>query len=302
MRVRENDHLLKEILKPVLYTDIFDYPLTFEEIYRFLEIEATPAEVGASLDQALIAGRLVRVDGFYSLADRPDLASKRQERQKISAALWPKALHYGRWLASLPFVKMVAVTGSLAVQNPRNDVDDIDYLIVTGPGRLWLCRAMIIMMVRYGRSRNVHLCPNYLITENVLHFENNFFTAREMLQMKPIYGQALYLRIRQENDWVTHYFPQGNGPDLERINDRLSTRQSALKRCGEFVLQGVWGNWLEAWLQKIQITKHTRRAEQYGALDRVLFTADICKGHYDGHGQKTMGAYKQRIKEYNLSP
>jgi hypothetical protein len=33
----------------------------------------------------------------------------------------------------------------------------------------------------------------------------------------------------------------------------------------------------------------------------VVFTADICKGHYDGHGQKTMGAYKQRMKEYDLS-
>jgi hypothetical protein len=301
MRASENDHLVKEILKPILYTDIFDYPLTFEEIYRFLEVEATPTAVRESLDQAMRDGQLIRVNGFYSLADRPHLASKRQERQKISAALWPKAIHYGRWLASLPFVKMVAVTGSLAVQNPRDGVDDIDYLIVTRSRRLWLCRAMIIMMVRYGHRRNVHLCPNYLITENVLQFEHNFFTAREMLQMKPIYGQALYLKIRQENDWVTRYFPQGNGLDPDKVDDRLSFRQSALKRWGEFMLQGALGNWLEERLQKIQITKHIRRAEQHDALDRVVFTADICKGHYDGHGQKTMGAYKQRMKEYDLS-
>ena len=31
-----NGQLVEEVLKPILYADIFDYPLTFDEIYKFL--------------------------------------------------------------------------------------------------------------------------------------------------------------------------------------------------------------------------------------------------------------------------
>jgi hypothetical protein len=301
MRENEPGPLFKEVLKPILYTDIFDYPLTFDEICKFIEVEITPEKVKTVLDQAVATGHLIQRDGFYSLANRPQLAAKRRERQQISAALWPKARRYGRWLASLPFVRMVAVTGSLAVENPRDRVDDIDYLIVTQSRRLWLCRAMIVMMVRYGRFRGVQLCPNYLITENVLYFEADFFTAREMLQMKPLYGKAFYLKMRETNGWVTRFFPQGNSLSLEKLEDTLSPGQNRFKQWSEGLLRGSTGDLLERALQWLQVTKHTRRAERYGVRDKVVFTADVCKGHYDGHGHKTMGAYKKRIEEYNVS-
>jgi hypothetical protein len=289
---------VEEVLKPILYADIFDYPLTFDEIYKFLEFKATTAEVRMLLDRAIEQQMIVTIDGFYSLADRPHLAAKRHERWRASQVLWPPAIRYGRWIASLPFVKMVSVTGSLAVENPRDGVDDIDYLIVTKPGRLWLCRALIVLTVRFGHLRGVHLCPNYLLTENVLYFEdNNLFTAREMLQMVPLYGQKFYVNMREINGWVTDYLPQGKGLNLEKINDELSSGQNVLKTLGEFVLGGFLGDLVEKFLQKVQITKHTRLAAQRGALDKVVFTADVCKGHYDGHYQKTMSAYRLRLEK-----
>lgn len=287
----------EEILKPILYADIFDYPLTFEEVYKFLEVETNPADAQKLLDDALEQKIITLQDGFYSLAGRAHLSARRQKRFQASEKLWPGAIHYGRWIASLPFVRLVAVTGSLAVNNPRDGVDDIDYLVVTQRGRLWLCRAMIIMLVKYCHRQGVHLCPNYLITENVLGFDDDFFTAREMLQMKPIYGKKHYLKMQQINAWIADYFPQG-APNLDKLNDRLPSGRAAFKQAGEFVLRGGLGDLLERWLQKIQITKHTRRAAQYGARDKVIFTADICKGHYNSHNNKTMDAYRQRIEQY----
>ena len=44
------EHLdYKELLKPILYADIFDYPLTGAEIYRFLECKATKQQVDTQL-------------------------------------------------------------------------------------------------------------------------------------------------------------------------------------------------------------------------------------------------------------
>lgn len=294
-----NGALVEEVLKPILYADIFDYPLTFDEIYKFLEFKTTPAEVKSLLDRALENQEIVLVDQFYTLAGKPHLVAKRRERWRASQLLWPKAVYYGGWVAALPFIRMVSVTGSLAVDNPRDGVDDIDYLIVTRPGRLWLCRALIILLVRLGRLRGVHLCPNYLLTENVLFFEdNNLFVAREMLQMIPLYGREFYLKMRKINTWLTDYLPQGNGLNLEKVNDQLSPGQSLVKKISEFLLGGMVGTGLEKILQKIQISKHTRQAAKFGALDKVVFTADVCKGHYNSHNQKTMTAYQQRLQTH----
>lgn len=292
-----------EVLKPILYADIFDYPLTFEEIYKFLEIEVTRQEVKRLLDKAVENHDIVPVNGYYCLAGKAHLVSKRQERQGYSRELWPKATHYGRWIASLPFIRMVAITGSLAVENTRNNVDDVDYFVITKTRRLWLCRAMIILLVKFGHRRGVHLCPNYIMTEKVLFFEeDNLYAAREMLQMVPLYGKDLYLKMRELNAWVTDYLPQGTGLNLDRVDDTLSPLQRTLKKLGEFVLGGPLGDLLERALQEIQITKHTRLAEQLGAADQVLFTADICKGHYDGHGSRTLDAYRQRLDEHRREP
>jgi len=298
MNSPKHSDLLNEIIKPILYTDIFDYPLTFAEIYRFLEIETTAEEVEAWLSRAIAQKQLIDVDGFYCLPHRAELVAKRRKRERASGQLWPHAIRYGHWMAGLPFVRLVAVTGSLAVNNPRDGVDDIDYLIVTQAGRLWLCRALIILLVKIGRRQGVHLCPNYLITENVLNFDESFFTAREMLQMQPLYGQAYYVKMRETNGWVTDYFPQGDRLNLEKMRDVLSPGQQFFKRASEFVLGGFLGTFLEKRVQEFHIAKHTRQAETYGVRDKVIFTPDVCKGHYDGHGNKTMDAYKQRLQKY----
>ena len=291
---------IQEILKPVLYADIFDYPLTFDEIYKFLQVEIAPEQARSLLEHALNEQAIIQIDEFYCLGNRPHLIAKRRERQAAADTLWPGAIHFGRWIAALPFVRLVAVTGALAVDNPRDGVDDIDYLIVTQPRRLWLCRAMIILLVRYGYRRGVHLCPNYIITANALEFEDDFFAAREMLQMQPVYGRNFYLKVRELNAWVNNYFPHGTGLNLDKLNDELSPAQRIVKKSGEVFLSGFIGNALEKRLQTIQVTKHTRQAAQRGVRDKVIFTADICKGHYDNHSHKTMDAYRQRVKDYQM--
>jgi len=42
---------------------------------------------------------------------------------------------------------MVAITGSLAMNNVENN-PDIDYLVVTVGGRLWMVRAMVLAAAR----------------------------------------------------------------------------------------------------------------------------------------------------------
>lgn len=288
--------VVQAVLNPVLYADIFDFPLTAAEIHQFLETQAAPAQVSDWLAQAVTQNQLAAVGNHYCLPHKTHLPDLRRARLQTARNLWLHAESYGGKIAALPFVRMVAVTGALAVDNPNHPRDDIDFLIVTRPGRLWLCRALIILLVRAGRLRGVNLCPNYLITENALTFEQNLFTAREILQMKPIFGWSLYRQIRQENDWVSRYFPQADGLRVTTPEVQLTTLQWRAKRVAEKLLAGPPGNLLERRLRHYQIARQTRRAAQSGSPDTTIFTPDVCKGHYDGHGRRTLDAFERRVQ------
>jgi hypothetical protein len=292
---------IQTVLRPVLYTDIFDYPLTINEIFLYLEVDTSIDNLTLWLAEAVSQGYLIREGEYFSLPGRNHLVGCRVARRKIAEQLWPRALQYGLIIASIPFVKMVAVTGALAVDNPRDQNDDIDYFIVTEPGRLWFCRAVIIALVRLGHRQGTHLCPNYLITENALDLENTLYAARELLQMKPIYGARLYDQIRQKNQWITSFFPQGKNFIPGPSKNDLPWLRNVAKVTSEHLLTGWLGDRLELCLRKTQMEKHSRRATALGSPESVVFSADVCKGHYDGHGLRTLELYHRKLNRLHLN-
>ncbi len=142
------------IVNTVSYVDVFDYPLTPAEIHRYLiRLSLTQAETQRLLRQgSLVPEYLSRRDGLYMLPGRESVAEVRQQRQDASRQLWPAAVTYGRLIAGMPFVRLVAVTGSLSVNNV-NPGGDIDYLVVTANDHLWVARAFALRIVRWAARR-----------------------------------------------------------------------------------------------------------------------------------------------------
>src|SRR5579859_7139563 len=156
------------IVQAVAYADVFDYPLTVEEVHRYLV--GVPASRG-SVRTALSSPRLVpevlaRSGRYISLAGREATVEIRRARGAAATDYWRRAIRYGHQIGNLPFVRMVAVTGALAMDNVADG--DIDYLVITEPGRLWLCRALVVGLVRLAAMRGVVLCPNYFLSEQAL--------------------------------------------------------------------------------------------------------------------------------------
>ena len=148
--------------------------------------------------------------GLYFLRGREALLGVRGERARVSARLWRRARRYGRLVGRMPFVRMVAVTGALAMDNVADG--DIDYLVITEPGRLWLCRALVVGLVRTAAMRRVDLCPNYFLSEEAMALsERNLFTAHEVAQMVPLSGVETYQRLRSLNRWTDTYLPNAAG-------------------------------------------------------------------------------------------
>src|SRR5262245_28706486 len=199
------DNLSRAVLHTVAYSDIFDYPLTAREIHRYL------TGVKASLEEIVLEvgknGIVTQTDNYFTLPGREEIVGIRMQREAHSRKLMPRAIRYGRILGSLPYIRMVALTGSLAVMNVSKD-HDFDYMLVTAPGRVWTARAFALALNRLTRSRGYTLCPNLIVSETALDCPlHDLYSARELYQMIPIAGMDMYRRLLAANVWATEYLP-----------------------------------------------------------------------------------------------
>ncbi len=280
------------ILKTVAYADVFDYPLTLPEIQHYLIGEPARYENTRELlvNGGLVPDQLRYLEGLFTLPGREEIVSVRQKRAAAAEILWPKATYYGQLIAKLPFVRMVALTGALAMRNIDPGAD-LDYLIVTESGRLWVSRAMVILLVKLAARQEIILCPNYFLSENALVIKDrNIFTAHELAQMVVITGSQLFKRMLELNRWMAEYLPNAwqNIASLSKNTEALNQ----ITKFGEFFLRSPAGTWLENWEMGRKIKKFDRQSQSHPEAN---FSADWCKGHFDDHGSKILTAYNERL-------
>src|SRR4030095_4434136 len=192
------------VVQTITYSDIFDYPLTACEIHRYLTgVNATLEEVALALEE----GSVMQTGDYFTLPGREGLSNIRIQREKRSRELLPTTIRYGRILGTLPYIRMVALTGSLAVLNVSKNAD-FDYMLVTSPGRVWTARAFALLFNRIVHLFGHTICPNLIVAENALEWPlHDLYSARELCQMIPITGMDVYHRLLEANQWAKIFLP-----------------------------------------------------------------------------------------------
>lgn len=290
------------ILRSILYADVFDFPMTCAEIRQFL-IHDQPVSIEAieaALAQSSFLHQMLSTNTTYiALRGRESLIAERKGREAATERLWPLALRYGAWLGRLPFVRMVALTGALAVRNSPHHKDDLDFLLVTRPGRVWLARAFAILMVRWLRLRGITLCPNYLLDETVLEqAPQDLFIAHQIAQMIPISGHESYWRFRAANLWTETLLANAQSPLYATEDSQPAFVWKFLQALAEAALKGPLGDWLETWEQRRKLARFAddlKNPRSSAQLD-----AHRVKGHFSDYGQVVLGKYNERLREYQL--
>ena len=284
--VTNSQILQKAILETLAYSDVFDYPLTFDELHRYLTISAPPADLAACLsDMSLVATE----NGFYFLENRQETVRIRMTREQASQTAFQRACRYGAILGALPFVRMVTLTGSLAMLNLTRDAD-MDYMIVTQPGRLWLARAFAVLFGRLMRITGDRICVNLLVSESALEWHpRDLYSAREMCQMIPLAGKDVYQRLRASNMWTTSFLPNA---DSEPALTSKARPTSFVQKWLEIPLVGKVGDALESWAMRVQLKKITRT---YGTGSEANFSADLCQGNFHDHRRGTENSFNERL-------
>ncbi len=295
----EREQIERAILKTVLYSDLFDYALTPAEVAHYLV--GTVSDEG-QIREILCAphwldGQIRQLDGYVTMRGRESLVNRRRLRARSSHGLWRLARSYAKALSRMPFVRMVAVTGALAMDNSDSH-DDVDILLVTAPGRVWLARAFAILVVRAGWLSSARLCPNYVLSQEVLSIEpQSIYVAHEFVQMVPMYGLDIYRRLKAANPWAGQFLPNATKPLREEPECRPGWISQRLKNVGERLLGGSLGDWLEAWEMRRKISKFIALRTTPGS---VIFNRDQVKGHFDDHGARISALYQSLLERFRV--
>lgn len=216
----------ERIITAVSYSDVFDYPLTEEEVLAWSGVRSFPP--------GHIRG-LVRAGGFVVRAGREKIITLRKKRARIAVAKWARARRVGALLGRIPTVMLVGVTGGLSVNN-ADTRDDIDIFIIARRGTLWSTRLATTLLADFlGLRRKPgslevadKICLNMFMSDDALSLpvsERDLFSAHEVLQMVPVFDrQDTYNTFLRANRWVARFAPNmwkrvGKGMGASRLED-----------------------------------------------------------------------------------
>ena len=176
------------ILKTLVYFDIFDYPLSEKDIKNFLGCYISDEIFASALLQLLLDKIIFRVDQFYSLQNNRQRAEERIQGNLRAQSLIVKATRIGAFLYKFPYVRAVAVSGSLS-KNYADKKADIDFFIITKANRLWIARTILHLFKKFTFlvGKENFFCMNYFVDEEALVIpEKNIYTAVEIVTLLPI--------------------------------------------------------------------------------------------------------------------
>jgi hypothetical protein len=287
---RRTQALCAAVRRTLAYADLFDYPLSAHELHRYLHDTPVTLEEMCALLADGVSG-VEANDGYYALAGRLWTVAERQRRAAISARLTGRLWLYTKVLKYLPFVRMVALTGSLSMQNVDGRVD-IDLMVITAVGRVWLGRAAVILVVRLARLAHDSLCPNFVVAENALELgDPSIYGAHELAQMVPLCGRDMYHHLWASNPHLTRHLPNARARPMP--DERLQPLAQAVKQGAERLLGGAVGDWLERWERRRKIAR--LNGQQATPTAEIVLSADQCKGHFDRHRARVLAAYQDRL-------
>ena len=138
-----------------------------------------PCEVNINLASLIEEGIIFKCEDFYSLQNNFLLAQRRVAGYEAAVKQLCIARQVAKFLSRFPFVRSIAVSGSLSKYYADKDTD-IDFFIITASNRLWIARTCmhILKKLSFLFGRQHYLCMNYYIDEKALEIqEKNIFTA-----------------------------------------------------------------------------------------------------------------------------
>ncbi len=311
------NNLSSQILSTLIYYDILDYPMTSFEVWKYLNATDRKEkeedifklhDIMKELENDKLKNQIEEYRGFYFLRGRKALVERRLEKNKISEQKFKVIRKVVFWLRFLPFVRMVAVTGTVAMKNAGQS-SDLDLLIVLKSGRIFLGRTLVTGLVhlmgkrRYGKKIVDRICLNCFLTDKSLESRlRDVFSASEYFFIVPLVGRETFRSFQRENIWIknfkTNFYPDASG-NLKEISEKGWAFK--IKFFLEKFFELNIFNELEKSLKKWQTERIARdpRTKEEGSI--IVADAQALIFFHRAHSLKMNKLFQKRLEELAVS-
>lgn len=209
-----------------------------------------------------------------------------------------KARRMSRFIGRFPFVRGVMLSGSISKGCLAED-GDIDYFVITEPGRLWIARTLLIAFKKlFLFNSRKDFCVNYFVDLDHLTIEDkNLFTATEVLTLMPKFNGEACGRFFAANEWASGLLPNLPAPTVAG----LPVGDGAIKRLLERALRNGIGDEFDEWCM-LRTLRHWRG--KFAELERPDFDLAlrtrkyVSKHHPRNFQQRVLDGYRSRLERF----
>ncbi len=280
------------VLRSVVYASLFDYPL------EPAQLESSLIGIGADAatiecwwrESDLLQATIEYRDGLYFPAGRSDLVGTRSRREALSRDLLDRDRRILSFVANLPFVRMVALSGSLAHLNAEGSAD-LDLFVITAPNRVWSVTVATVVVSKLLGWRK-QLCMNYVVSEQAMALEpKDLFSANQIIHLRPLMGYKVFERFIESNGFVREFYPnfEPTSPKPASPQARKPVMERALSlgvaQLAERLARGWYGWHLR------------RRSASWQSSDQVRLEPECLKLHTSSHRTSTLAKFDAAMAE-----
>jgi len=310
--------LEKTILATVSYYDIFDYPLTGFEIWRYLVRSKDFAEdnfkagdtIAALHESEALKNHIGHKFGFYYLLGRERIVEKRLWRKKLADQKWKKLKYIFKILVLVPFVRGIFVSGSLAMENSKDD-SDVDIIVVAKSGRIWTVRTLMTSLTfilgvrRHGKKTKDRICLNHYITDESLRIPfESLYNAESYAHLLNVYieDDGIFHLFQEANGWLADYLVNYQPTELHSARAVRKNRfLTSLVRIEELFLGGAVGDNLEKIFSVVESKRIYKDPLHLKPGGRITIDDGQLEFHPDSHEQFTIPEFNWRMQEAGLT-
>lgn len=326
----------KNILATIAYYDIMDYPLTAFEVWKYLIARNTEPRKVATLprsehetqtedDRCALADVMGELEneisakggpaygwkkyienfqGFYFLRGRKNLVRQRLERNKVSEAKYKIVLRAVKFLKFIPYIRMIAVSGRVAMKNAEGE-SDLDLLIIFEKGHIFTGRFLsfallsILGVRRKDKKIKNRICLNHFLSTDFSVSVKDLFSSHAYVFMLPIFNFESYQKFLKKNEWIKNYCPNFRN-EIQALKEEKDNNFSKIFRK---ILEKVFSlEFIERNLKKIQVAKikvNPKTQKMGGVIiysdDELAFWPD-----FEKQGPRIYEKFKDKLAELGI--
>ena len=274
-------NIVEAIDEVLAWSSLFGDHMNVDAVLRNLQVKSSVS----SILQAIESSSHLSIENEIVYTDKYDRNLNIQYLQELASKHFKETSEVLSILNSCEQITGLAVTGSVAAGMNKED-GDVDVMIITKPGWVWRVRALAIYLSHKHPAGQL-LCPNMVLSEESLRFEETVYTAREMMQIIPIKDYNGITKLYNMNEWVNDILPNA----VKKPPQPLSKNRD-YPWWWRIMKLPLLGRIIESW----EARRRIKQLKLASTSNEAFYSKSICRSHESSHKTRIEAEYQNILE------